>query len=438
MHLALLALGLQLQAPQLSAVPQRAVERSPADSVRELNRARGAQASFERSRRAHLPYGQGGSGRCDVRLGRFCWWYDASIPKFPPEEETIQHRRAELLAQLDLAASHYPGDDWLAGMRVHYRIDGRDLASADSVARSCRASTWWCSALMGYAAHANGNTDRADSAFALAVSALSAEESCAWRNIAPLLSGDDRDVYEHRSCDERRALESRYWTLSRPQFSSGGNEWQNEFNVRRVLNWLGERAATPHLLSWGDDAAELVLRYGWPTAWSRVMTSSVGATDPSIIGHDPSPSFAFAPGRWLSDSLKPLEQDAWDLESPRAEARYAPRLVRRVASVAAQFARFRRGDSTLLVAAFAAKDDSLRAAGVAARRRGAGRHRRAERAGHRACGQCARHARRHAVDRWRRSLRHGDAHARSHSARLRSRRGQRATLAVGSARLPRR
>ncbi|MDB4891258.1 MAG: hypothetical protein JWL61_3113, partial [Gemmatimonadetes bacterium] len=113
-------------------------------------------------------------------------------------------------------------------------------------------------------------------------------------------------------------------------------------------------------LSWGRDAAELVLRYGWPTAWSRTVTSMGSMQEPSIIGHDPSPSFAFAPVRWLSDSLKPLQPDAWDMNAPRAEARYAPPMVKRVANVAAQFARFRRGDSTLLVAAFAARDDSLR------------------------------------------------------------------------------
>jgi hypothetical protein len=362
MHLVLLALAMQLHAPSLSAAPQRTNERSPADSAREVNRAHGAQASFERTRRLHLPYGDGSSGRCDVRLGRYCWWYDEHTPTFPPEEETVQRRRAELLAQLDLAASHYPGDSWLAGMRVHYRVDGHDAASADSVARECRAVAWWCSALVGYAAHENGDAERADSAFALAVSEMPADESCAWRNIAQLLNDVDRDIYEHRSCDERRALEAHYWLLSRPQFSTGANEGRNEFNVRRVLNWLGERAETPHHLSWGNDAAELVLRYGWPTAWSRVVTSSVGLSEPIIIGHDPSPSFAFAPVRWLSDSLKPLQADAWDLKAPSAEARYAPRLVRRVADVAAQFARFRRGDSTLLVAAFAAKDDSLRAA----------------------------------------------------------------------------
>jgi hypothetical protein len=295
-----------------------------------------------------------------VRLGRYCWWYDEHVPNFPPEEAAIVERRNELIAQLDLAASHYPGDDWLAGMRVHYRVDGHHLAAADSVARECRATTWWCSALAGYAAHANGDAHRADSAFAVAVANLPAEESCSWRNIAPLLSDDDRDIYEHRSCDERRALEARYWLLSRPQFSTGGNEWQNEFNVRRVQNWLGERAATPHLLTWGRDAAELVLRYGWPMAWSRTPVTMGSMQEANIIGHDPSPSFAFAPVRWLADSLKPLQPDAWDMKAPRAEARYAPPMVRRVVNVAAQFARFRRGDSTLLVAAFAARDDSLR------------------------------------------------------------------------------
>jgi len=142
MHVALLALALQLHAPALSAAPQRPSERTPADSARDLNRARSAQASFERSRRAHLPYGDSGGGRCDVRLGRYCWWYDEHVPNFPPEEAAIVERRNELIAQLDLAASHYPGDDWLAGMRVHYRVDGHHLTAADSMARECRATTW--------------------------------------------------------------------------------------------------------------------------------------------------------------------------------------------------------------------------------------------------------------------------------------------------------
>ncbi len=355
MYAALIVLSLQLHAPSLAGAPQRAT----ADSVRDLGRARGAQSSFERNRRAHLPFSSGSGGRCDVRVGRFCWWYDGSIPTFPPEAEPIARRRAELLAELDLLAAKYPGDDWLAGIRVHYRVDARTPASADSTARDCRASAWWCAALVGYAAHSRGDGIRADSAFTAAIAMMPPEQACAWRDIAQLLSDDDRDVYKRRECELRVALETRYWLFSRPQLASDANDWRNEFHARRVLNWIGARAETPHLMRWGNDAAELVLRYGWPTAWSRYHTSGASMTDPGIVGHDPTPSFSFAAASALRDSLKAFAANAWDLDAQRSEARYAPRLVRRVAGASAQFARFRRGDSTLVVAAFAATDDSL-------------------------------------------------------------------------------
>lgn len=357
MHVALLALALQLHVARHGvAASQAAVI---ADSAGDLRRAQLEQMAFERSRRAYLPYGAGSGGRCDVRLGRFCWWYDSSMPHFPPEAENIGHRRTELLAALDQLGSRHTGDDWLAGMRVHYRIDGRNLAGADSVVRGCRASGWWCSALVGYVAHSRAEEQRADSAFSVALDSMPPDSACAWRNIAPLLKDDDRDRYEHLSCDGRRDLERRYWLFSRPLLTSAANDWRNEFYVRRVLARLSEHAASPQALSWGDDAAELLLRYGWPIAWSQIKTNDPMAS-PSIIGHDPSPSFAFAPSAPLADSTTSMDDDAWDLLDLHAEARYAPRQVRRTARVAAQVARFRRGDSTLVVAAFAASDDSLR------------------------------------------------------------------------------
>lgn len=359
MHFALLFLTLQLRAvPPVEPPPHPSVDLA-ADSTRDLARARNAQASFERYRRALLPTGPGGAGRCDVRLGRYCWWYDASVPTFPPEPDAIGRRRVDLLRELDRLGALHPGDDWISGLQVHYRVDGRDPIGADSVARTCRSTAWWCSALAGYAAHARGDAARADSAFSSALSAMPPDVACAWRSITPLLSADDRSAYEHQPCGARAGLERRYWLLSRPQLGTAANEWQNEFNVRRVLAWLGERSATPHLASWGNDAAELVLRYGWPVAWSRIARSDLLGADGGIVGHDPSPSFAFAADPAFGDSTRALRPDAWDLTAPRAEARYAPRLVRRVASVAAQIARFRRGDSTLVVAAFAAVDDSL-------------------------------------------------------------------------------
>ena len=81
MHLALLIVALQFRTATLSEAPQRVSGGSAADSARDLSRARMAQVSFERSRRAQLPYGSSTGGRCDVRLGRYCWWYDESMPE---------------------------------------------------------------------------------------------------------------------------------------------------------------------------------------------------------------------------------------------------------------------------------------------------------------------------------------------------------------------
>ena len=72
MLLSLFSLAFQLQAI------------APVDAPRIVERARSLQGAFERSRRARLPWTLGGAGRCDVRVGRFCWWYeDNQAPSTP-------------------------------------------------------------------------------------------------------------------------------------------------------------------------------------------------------------------------------------------------------------------------------------------------------------------------------------------------------------------
>ncbi|MEO6527763.1 MAG: hypothetical protein ABIP93_14165 [Gemmatimonadaceae bacterium] len=360
MYLALIGLVIQLG---FAATPERPAQAragaSAADSVRDLKRARAAQASFEYTRRANLPERGGSGGRCDVQLGRFCWWYDEIPPKLPPEPKSVVRRREALLVTLDSLGDRHPGDDWIAGMRVHYRIDGGKAASADTAARGCRATLWWCHSLTGYSDHVLGQAAAAESAFVRAFDAMPEKERCDWRDISTLLPGKVRDRYEKLSCEARAPIEERYWLRSRPQLDRPANEWRTEFFVRRVQVRLAERATNPQPGGWGKDAAELLLRYGWPVGWSRAVSSPSPYSVPSVIGHDPVPSFAFAPEVDLLDSLASARDDAWRLEERLAESRYAPRLVHRVTPVAAQFARFRRGDSTLLVAAYAVHDDSL-------------------------------------------------------------------------------
>lgn len=359
MLVALLAVTFQLGFASNDA-SQRSVAPQLSDSTRDLKAAHSAQTSFEFARRYSLPEGYGSSGVCDVRLGRFCWWYDEHPIDFPPEPSAITRKRADLIATLDSLGELHPGDEWLAGMRVHYRIDGRNAAGADSVARECGSTRWWCLALVGYADHVLGESAAAESAFVAALDSMPVGEACRWRDVSVLLPGDTRSRYEKESCEARRALEDRYWLLSRPRLGAGGNEWRSEFYVRRVQARLARRSSNPQPGSWGGDAEELLLRYGWPVGWSRVQTGAAMLGEPSIVGHDPVPSFNFAPVEAMFDSLASAQDDAWDLHARTAESRFAPHGVRRIVPVRMQLARFRRGDSTLAVATFRAVDDSIR------------------------------------------------------------------------------
>lgn len=365
MHLLLVALVLQLRTVAFAApLDSRQSAGALADSARDAKHARSEQASFERARRAYLPSDPGSGGRCDVHVGRFCWWSDETRPVLPPEAPSVVARRALLIMLFDSLATVHPGDDWIVGMGVHYRIEAHDFAGADSAARGCRGTDWWCAALAGYAANARGDIAAADSAFTMALRAMPEDQRCQWTDIHTLLPGDARGRYEKRSCAERTAVDARYWTLARPRLAAGANGWRAEFLARRVQAWLARRSLTPQGLSWGDDAEELLLRYGWPVRWSRVERPFATLTpEISVIGHDPWPSFDWGPREELLDSLASAasDDDGWDLHSQQSAARYAPPRVDRLLTMTSQLARFRRGDSTLLVGAFFVRDDSIRA-----------------------------------------------------------------------------
>ena len=207
-----------------------------------------------------------------------------------------------------------------------------------------------------------GDAVRAESSFVAADSTMPEERRCRWRNIVTLLAGEARSRYAALSCAERGTMERRYWAVTHPRLSVAANEWRNEFETRRVQAVLAEQSRNPQPTSWGDDAEELVLRYGWPNAWTRVTpTSSAFGAEPAIIGHEPSPSFDFAPDeRVILDSLADAGDDAWRVDDPRSVSRYAPRGITRLAAIGAQVARFRRGDSTLVIGIFSVADDSIR------------------------------------------------------------------------------
>ena len=352
-----LIVSLSLQSAEATAYAGR-YHQPPAriDSQRVLRDARSAQTSFERIRRANLPLDNGGSSRrCDVRVGRFCYWWDDGEFPAPPELPRTKSARAELIDRLARAADALPGDRWIAGQRVRYLVEDGRAADAAIAAAECRAEAWWCAALAGFAYHAAQDFARADSAFDAALTAMPEATRCRWTDISLLLDGDVRKRYERSPCSERASFESRFWALSRPLYLLPANDLRTEHFARLTMAELIRTSRYPHQLPWGDDSQELLVRYGWETGWTRTPPSMYTSGDVHVVGHEPTPAFDFVPDWDVLASPDSAEDADWALHDPLAQSRYAPRYARSVGALDHQIAFFRRGDSAVVLAAFDAR-----------------------------------------------------------------------------------
>lgn len=357
----MIAILLSLSVLASAAMGAGSPQPDAADSARVLREARRAQARFEAARRGRLPVrAGGGSSPCDVRIGRFCYWHDDGEAEPPAEPASIARERRALVARLDSAARQIAGDAWVAGQRVRYHAEAGDTAAARRAAEECRAEAWWCAALAGYASHRAGHVTSAESHFARARAAMSADARCAWDDVGDLLDDAGRARWRDTPCAARDTLAARVWLLATPFLSRAGHDARAEHDARRTLARIEGMASSGYDIRWGDDTAEMLLRYGWPVAWSKVAVSAAGIPGTSIVGHDASPSFAWMPsGRLLATPLAAVRDAQWALRDRAAPARYAPAYVKSLHAMEMQLARFRRGDSLLLVAAAHAESDSL-------------------------------------------------------------------------------
>ena len=341
--------------PQALAVTY---SRQAPDSQAVVKRARQLQSKFERQRRQMLPrFYSGGARRC-VIIGRFCYW-DDDIPNdaVPEEGANIRRARARFLRDLEEAAKAVPGDDWIAGQRVRYHVEAHDTLAVE-VARSCAATRWWCDALTGYALHAAGDFAAADSAFSAALDGMPGAMHCHWINVAPLLDSDRRE-YRRLPCDERKTLVRRIWWLADPLLMVPGNDRRTE-HFSRVLHTMlvKDDGISAFGGSWGGDLAELTVRFGWPEKWTQQPLTGMQTT-PAISGHDRDGGAHFFPNQWPPDSLALVADSIWQMDRSPAQEVYGPSYARSFARLDAQVARFRRGDSTLIVAAYDVAADTL-------------------------------------------------------------------------------
>ncbi len=334
------------------------------DSLAVLRSARRAQDGFEITRRASLPLRPSGSndGRYEV-IGRIRYWYErgADDDSAPPEPAQIRQARTRLLAALDVAGASLPGDEWIAGQRVRYLLEDSQPRLAARVVEQCRAVRSWCEALGGLVQHASGEFAAAESLFSAALADMPEEERCRWSDITPLLDDELADRYRQLDCATRAAFEKRWWWLAQPLYSVAWNDRRTEHLARQTMVRIEQGRRTTFGLYWANDLRDVLLRYGWPTWWTRdPPMSSLLVTEPTIAGHDPSPAFQFTPGARAFDSPGDTKPEDWSPEPLEGRERYAPRYAKTLEYLDHQLGVFRRGDSCVVVAAYdLSKDTAL-------------------------------------------------------------------------------
>lgn len=350
-----------------TVAPLRAGPAQPdtTDAGAVLREARAAQASFERVRRDHLPWARARpAGECDERIGRFCYWHEVGgddpwTP--PPEPRPVTDARDALLEHLAGAAERVPGDGWIVGQRVRYLVEAERLDTALEVARSCRASPWWCRALAGYVHHRAERFGAAEAAFDEAFAAMETDRRETWTDLTPLLRREARAAWRELGPGARDGFARRFWWIADPLWLVAGNERRSEHFARRVLDRMQEGARSGFDVAWGPDLEEITLRYGWPSGWERVRARTIGlgsTAAASVVGHDPVGARRFAPpfSTVVAPSAHP--PDDW-LDAERPRSTYAVPYARSFETLPHQLAIFRRDGEAHVVAAWDASDDSL-------------------------------------------------------------------------------
>ncbi len=351
---ALLALG---TAPAVGVGQPVEPDSLPADSADLRAWAEDAQTNFERFRRDRIPPAAavGGGGGCDERIGRFCLRHEGDEAPIPTEPTEVTLGRMSLLEDLSAVAERIPGDDWVLGQRVFYMLEAGSVRTAERLLRECRAASgWWCDALLGYALHMDRRFVAADSAFDRALAAAPETVAEWYREPEFILDPEARELFDDAAPDRRSRLWQRLWLLSDPLYLVEGNDRLTAHHARRTLSRIRSGAFTPYGLPFDHDLEELNVRYGQERGYERIQSPPRGTLQDTrqIVGrHHPKDREYLPTGSFLADPAE-IPPGAWTLEDAEPRTGYAAPYALEMAPLAAQVARFRRGDSLLVVAAF--------------------------------------------------------------------------------------
>jgi len=331
---------------------------SPADSSDLVEDARDKQANFERFRESRIPvradYGRGG---CDERIGRICIWFGGEGEEdFPPESAETSLARRDLIGALS-GANGLIRDPWIVGHLVQYLVESGGLGEAQRISRECDlVQPWWCSALLGYVLHLDGQFVEAEAAFRKAVIGVPPEEEERWRMPRFVFTRDGFEGFRDQDVREREGIWAIFWLLSDPLFLVDGNDRLTEHYARLVKAINQEDAENPYNMRWGEDLEETLIRYGRNIGWSRIIRAPAGigpSGDPrSTVGHHHPQSRGYLFPEELLAAPGDVGAESWVTTPREAWAWYAAPYAPDFRGLVTQVARFRRGAEMLVVGAY--------------------------------------------------------------------------------------
>lgn len=335
------------------------------DSAGLREEARKAQEQLEQFRESRIPPEiRTGGGRCDEMVGRMCFRFERDEDPIQPEPLELEMARRDLLNTLINVHRSIPGDGWVLGQLVFYLGEANRWSNALDFVNQCKvADTWWCDALKGYVLHEQGETDAAATEFGRALAGMPDSEAQRWHALDFVLDPDGKDALKDLDADQAQRARDYLWLMSDPLYLVPGNDRLTAHYARRTVVLIREKAANAFGLEWEDDLAQLTVRYGPEVGWERGKAppgGGGGLTDTRhIIGRHHPKSIQYVPPEGYFVAPAEVPADSWELEKDRPRTGYAAPYALDVEGFDAQVARFRRGDSLLVVASWAPRSEPL-------------------------------------------------------------------------------
>lgn len=306
------------------------------------DQARRAEARYERVSRTLAPvtWTRPMSGsECDEVIGRFCLRHDSlSPPRVEPPADGVIDALRDAIHAYRAWFSAAPSDPDAAGpllrlLAVHgrYPLLAETAWQHHAAVLAAGADTVMAAALLGYALHRAGHSAAAQDAFDRAIAGMAPERRTSWLDLEWLLLPREHDARERLDSAAVREYDRRFWLLSDPFWSTAPNERWLEHLARRVEVELMESQPTgTGGWRWGEDLAELTVRYGMPSQRERMVQPGLGST--GMVEHSDSAQRALSPDSLLLAGY-PAEPDPGSyprLYASRARSAWAPPIVERV------------------------------------------------------------------------------------------------------------